>query len=162
MLMRTPKFALPPFGAKASQAAGALRRPRLLVVGPLPPPLGGVQLIIDMQLRSSLARAFELHPVDTSKRELRWAVLQFQREEVLFREAERLEIGLWLKRLLRDKEPLPSVGQAFFCFLLIVALRWLAPSTVSHASMPGRGTSFQNWLTVTLTPRIIAIVVVGK
>ena len=27
-----------------------------------------------MQLRSSLARAFELHPVDTSKRELRWAV----------------------------------------------------------------------------------------
>src|SRR5438093_10262769 len=74
MLMRTPKFALPPFGAKASQAAGALRRPRLLVVGPLPPPLGGVQLIIDMQLRSSLARAFELHAVDTSKRELRWAV----------------------------------------------------------------------------------------
>ena len=74
MPMRTPKSALPPSGAKASQAAGALRRPRLLVVGPLPPPLGGVQLIIDMQLRSSLARAFELHPVDTSKRELRWAV----------------------------------------------------------------------------------------
>jgi glycosyltransferase involved in cell wall biosynthesis len=51
-----------------------LRRPRLLVVGPLPPPLGGVQLIIDMQLRSSLAREFELQVANTSKRELRWAV----------------------------------------------------------------------------------------
>ncbi|TMG89593.1 MAG: glycosyltransferase family 4 protein, partial [Betaproteobacteria bacterium] len=72
MLIRTRKSA--PSGAKASQAASALRRPRLLIVGPLPPPLGGVQLIIDMQLRSSLARVFELHPVDTSKRKLRWAV----------------------------------------------------------------------------------------
>jgi glycosyltransferase involved in cell wall biosynthesis len=74
MLMRTPKSALPPAGAKASRAASALRRPRLLVVGPLPPPLGGVQLIIDMQLRSSLAREFELQVANTSKRELRWAV----------------------------------------------------------------------------------------
>ena len=32
---------------------------------------------------------------------LRWAVWQFQREEVLFREAERLEVGLWLRRLIR-------------------------------------------------------------
>lgn len=49
-------------------------RPRVLLVGPLPPPLGGVQLIVDMQLHSSLAREFELHMVDTSKRQLRWAV----------------------------------------------------------------------------------------
>ena len=49
-------------------------RPRVLIVGPLPPPLGGVQLVIDLQLQSSLAREFELHVVDTSKRQLRWAV----------------------------------------------------------------------------------------
>jgi len=49
-------------------------RPRVLIVGPLPPPMGGVQLMIDMQLRSSLAREFELATVDTSKRQLRWAV----------------------------------------------------------------------------------------
>jgi glycosyltransferase involved in cell wall biosynthesis len=54
-------------------APGAVPRPRVLVVGPLPPPLGGVQLVIDMQLRSSLAREFELTAVDTSKRQLRWA-----------------------------------------------------------------------------------------
>ena len=51
-----------------------MARPRVLLVGPLPPPLGGVQLMVDMQVRSSLARQFELHVVDTSKRQLRWAV----------------------------------------------------------------------------------------
>ena len=53
---------------------GATASPCLLIVGPLPPPLGGVQLTIDMQRHSSLAREFELHVLDTSKRQLRWAV----------------------------------------------------------------------------------------
>ncbi len=57
---------------------------------------------------------------------LRWAVAQFQREEVLFREAERLDIGLWLRRLFRGKEPLPTAGQALFCFALLFVLRWLS------------------------------------
>jgi len=48
--------------------------PRLLVIGPLtPPPLGGVQHIMEMQLRSGLAREFEPHVVDTSKGQLRLA-----------------------------------------------------------------------------------------
>src|SRR5207253_6768372 len=50
---------------------------------------------------------------------LRWAIIQFQREEVLFREAERLEVGLWLRRLLREREPRPSAGQAVFCFVVV-------------------------------------------
>jgi sodium transport system permease protein len=57
---------------------------------------------------------------------LRWAIEQFQREEVLFREAERWDWGLWLRRLFREKEPLPNTGQALFCFALILALRWLS------------------------------------
>jgi sodium transport system permease protein len=57
---------------------------------------------------------------------LRWAVSQFQREEVLFREAERLDLGLWLRRLFREKELLPSAGEAVFCFGLILGLRWLS------------------------------------
>jgi sodium transport system permease protein len=56
---------------------------------------------------------------------LRWAIDQFQREEVLFREAERLDLGLWLRRLFRHKEPTPTAGQAVFCFALLLALRWL-------------------------------------
>jgi sodium transport system permease protein len=57
---------------------------------------------------------------------LRWAIAQFQREEVLFREAERLELRLWLRNLFREKESLPSVGEVLFCFAVILALRWLS------------------------------------
>jgi sodium transport system permease protein len=57
---------------------------------------------------------------------LRWAIDQFQREEVLFREAERWDWGLWIRRLFREKEPLPTAAQALFCFALILALRWLS------------------------------------
>ena len=57
---------------------------------------------------------------------LRWAIEQFQREEVLFREAERLDVKLWLQRLFREKEALPSAGEALFCFALILGLHWLS------------------------------------
>ena len=60
---------------------------------------------------------------------LRWAIEQFQREEVLFREAERLDLGLWFKRLFRDKDALPSTGQALFCFLLVLASTGLSLRT---------------------------------
>jgi sodium transport system permease protein len=62
---------------------------------------------------------------------LRWAIEQFRREEVLFREAERLDLGLWLRSVFREKEPLPSTGQACFCFLLVLALRWVFYSGAS-------------------------------
>jgi glycosyltransferase involved in cell wall biosynthesis len=74
----TRKTESPPTAADACAASHAPHdapgRARLLVIGPLPPPQGGVQLIVDMQRRSDLAREFELHVVDTSKRQLRWAV----------------------------------------------------------------------------------------
>jgi sodium transport system permease protein len=69
---------------------------------------------------------------------LRWAIEQFKREEVLFREAERLDVGLWLRRLLRDKEPLPSTGQALACFAAIVGLHWAALGLGGHLAFLGR------------------------
>ncbi|MFL6582808.1 MAG: glycosyltransferase [Burkholderiales bacterium] len=71
---RPPQQAVSPFVTQHESIADAALRPRLLVVGPLPPPLGGVQLVIDMQRRSLLARQFELEVLDTSKHQLRWAV----------------------------------------------------------------------------------------
>src|SRR5262245_27631393 len=69
---------------------------------------------------------------------LRWAIEQFKREEVLFREAERLDIGLWLRHLLRDKEPLPTTGEALACFALIVGLHWAALGLGSDSAFLGR------------------------
>jgi sodium transport system permease protein len=55
---------------------------------------------------------------------LRWAIDQFQREEVLFREAERFSLGIWLKHLIRDQQPMPTGGQATLCFALILSSSW--------------------------------------
>ncbi len=55
---------------------------------------------------------------------LRWAIDQFQRESVLFREAEQFSLGAWLRHMIRDREPLPSGGEAMLCFALILSLSW--------------------------------------
>jgi len=66
---------------------------------------------------------------------LHWAIAQFSREEVLFREAERLDLKLYVKRLFREKEPVPSAGMAFGFFLLLLLLRWWISVSTAHASI---------------------------
>jgi sodium transport system permease protein len=44
----------------------------------------------------------------------------------LFREAERIDVRLWLRHLFRDKETRPTTGQALFCFALLLVLRWFS------------------------------------
>jgi sodium transport system permease protein len=92
---------------------------------------------------------------------LRWAMGQFRREEVLFREAERLDLGLWLRHLLREKESLPSVGQAMFCFALIVALRWLSFSVGGGDSLLVR-TGVSQLAFVATPPLFMAIVLTTR
>jgi sodium transport system permease protein len=67
---------------------------------------------------------------------LRWAVEQFKREEVLFREAERLDVRLWLRRLFREKEELPSPGQALFYFAIILTLHRMTFTVGSRFALP--------------------------
>jgi sodium transport system permease protein len=66
---------------------------------------------------------------------LRWAVDQFHREDVLFREAERFDLKLWIKHLLRDKEPTPNGGEAIFCFALMLTLAWFMMQYLSGAGL---------------------------
>ena len=54
-----------------------------------------------------------------------WAIEQFQREDILFREAERFEVGLWIQHLLREKEATPSFVEAIVCFALLGLLQFL-------------------------------------
>ncbi len=54
---------------------------------------------------------------------IRWAVDQFNSEKVLFNESERLDLGLWLRQLVRDREDTPSVAEALFCCILILMIR---------------------------------------
>ena len=55
---------------------------------------------------------------------LRWAIDQFQREEVLFREAEQFNLYSWFRHLFRDRQPQPTGGQAILCFALIITSSW--------------------------------------
>jgi sodium transport system permease protein len=55
---------------------------------------------------------------------LRWAVDQFQREDVLFRESEQFSLSAWIRHLLRDREPIPTGGEAVLCFALILTSTW--------------------------------------
>ncbi len=53
-----------------------------------------------------------------------WAVEQFKREDVLFREAERFSVKSWFKHLLREKEATPTFGEAGFAFVTILLLQF--------------------------------------
>jgi sodium transport system permease protein len=70
---------------------------------------------------------------------VRWAVDQFNKESVLFRESERLHLGLWLHHLRRDRGDTPSVAEALFCGVLILLIRFfitLAMQTDPEAGDP--------------------------
>jgi sodium transport system permease protein len=57
---------------------------------------------------------------------LRWAVDLFNREDVVFREADAFDLKSWLKHLIRDKEPTPGAGSAIFCFSMMLSLAWFS------------------------------------
>lgn len=81
-----------------------------------------------------------------------WAIDQFAREDILFREAERFEIKLWIRHLLRDKEDFPTFGEALSCFAFIMFLQFGAISFLGDAirsALPGeKGTQMMKILMV--------------
>ncbi len=62
---------------------------------------------------------------------IRWAVDQFNQESVLFRESERLSMGLWLHHLRRDRMPTPTVAAAVFCGVLILMVKFFISFSVA-------------------------------
>jgi sodium transport system permease protein len=55
---------------------------------------------------------------------VRWAADQFNAESVLFRESERFDLALWLRRMMEDRGETPSVPQAVACGVLILMLQF--------------------------------------
>jgi sodium transport system permease protein len=62
---------------------------------------------------------------------LRWAVDQFQRESVLFREAERFDLVGWVRHLIRDREPIPNTGAALLCFAFMISASYFTMQLAS-------------------------------
>jgi sodium transport system permease protein len=55
---------------------------------------------------------------------VRWAVDQFNKESVLFRESERLDLRLWLKHTIRSRGDTPTVSAAVVCGLSILVAQF--------------------------------------
>lgn len=103
-------------------------------------PVVGVTLLLKKMLASSGGSEALIYTVPVlvtsigySLLALWWAIEQFRREDVLFREGEQFELRLWLQHLLRDKEPLPSFTEAGFCFVLIMLLQFGAMRFMGQA-----------------------------
>lgn len=105
-------------------------------------PIMGIALLLKGLLLNSVSIAYAIPVLATSMAysglALWWAIEQFKREDVLFREAERFELRLWLRHLLRDKEPTPSFTEAGFCFVLIMFLQFAALKVMQQAFFAGQ------------------------
>ena len=93
-------------------------------------PVSGVMLLLRQMLEGNYLAALPyVVPVTIvtlicCALSIRWAVDQFSSENVLFRETERLDVGLWVRHLLRDCEATPTFAAAIFCGVLILMLRF--------------------------------------
>lgn len=105
-------------------------------------PIVGVALLLKEVLAdptSTLAITYALPvllgSVGYSLLALWWAIEQFSKETVLFREAERFDLRLWLRHLFRDKEATPSFVEAFCCFGLIMMLQFFSMQFMQQAAL---------------------------
>lgn len=62
-----------------------------------------------------------------------WAIEQFSSEGVLFRDGERFEVALWLRHLLREKEPMPNFTESGFCFVIIMLAQFVSMKTLGQS-----------------------------
>lgn len=89
-------------------------------------PVSGVVLLLKMMLEGQYWEVLRyILPVTVvtgvcCMLAIRWAVDQFNSENVLFRESERGGLGIWFRHLLRDREDTPSIAGSVFCGALIL------------------------------------------
>jgi sodium transport system permease protein len=95
---------------------------------------------------------------------VRWAVDQFNKEEVLFRESDRLDMGLWLKHLVRDRSDTPSVAEALFCGVIILVVSFfIGVSAAIPTTFPELAkTAVVSQLVVILTPALLMTVMLTR
>ena len=84
---------------------------------------------------------------------IRWAIEQFNSESVLFRESERLDLGLRLRHLFRDRQPTPTMAAAVCCGVLILIVRFFVGSAFQQAN------GFSGFVRMALMMQLLVIAV---
>jgi sodium transport system permease protein len=82
---------------------------------------------------------------------VRWAVDQFNSENVLFRESERGGLTIWFRHLLRDREDTPSVAGATLCGVLIMTIYFFMSTAMSPP------TTFATFMTHAVVTQLVVI-----
>jgi len=124
-------------------------------------PVTGAVLLLRSALEGSYLLALRFLPVVVAVTlaacllAVRWAVDQFNSETVLFRESERLDVGLWLRHLLHDRQPTPTVAGAVFCAAAILMVRFFMSSALSPS--PGEAFDFLDFARVNLITQLAMI-----
>jgi sodium transport system permease protein len=117
-------------------------------------PVTGMVLLLRSVLAGDYWQAVRYSPVVATVTllacfmSIRWAVDQFNRESVLFRESERFDLALWLRRLLRDRKPTPTAAAAVCCGVLILTANFFL------GLMQTKTTELQGLLRTFLIPQI--------
>jgi sodium transport system permease protein len=132
-------------------------------------PITGVALLLRALIMGSYDVAFRyflpvlVPTVVYAAVALRWAIDQFQREDVLFREAERFSVASWLHHMYRDREPLPTGGQATLCFALILTASWFL---MWYLALEGLGQSLASvaagQFLIAIPPLIMAVLLTSS
>lgn len=100
-------------------------------------PITGVVLLLKNVLEGNYWLALQFSPavvgitLTACLLSIRWAVNQFNSESVLFRESERLDLGLWLRSLYRDRQPTPTVAAAVCCGVAILVINFFMSFTLT-------------------------------
>jgi len=103
-------------------------------------PVTGLVLLLRSLLEGSYWQAVQYVPpvlavtLGACLLSIRWAVEQFNSESVMFRESERIDMGLWLRHLTQDRRPTPTVAAAVFCGVLLLLIRFFMNFAVPQPS----------------------------
>ena len=86
---------------------------------------------------------------------IRWAEDQFNRESVLFRESERLELGRWITHLFRDRCDTPTLAQGLLCIVLVSIVQFFVNLSISAKS--GAGVDFASLAQIIFISQVVCI-----
>jgi len=123
-------------------------------------PVTGVMLLLRTVLEGNVGLALPYVPIVVAVTlgccllAVRWAIDQFNKESVLFRESERLDMGLWVKHLVTDRQPTPGVAAALCCVALIMMIKFFMQSALP---MPREG-SFSDIAVLMFITQVVIIV----
>jgi sodium transport system permease protein len=82
---------------------------------------------------------------------IQWAIHQFQDEKVLFHESEQFDPRSWLLHLIRNRQAVPTVAQAFLCGVLLLLVRFFAAFVLPVA------TGWSGFVSQTLVVQVVLI-----